>query len=455
MEEIFLYNTLTRKKSLFKPIKKGKAGIYSCGPTVYNFAHIGNLRTYIFNDIFKRTLLYNNFKVAHIMNITDVDDKTIKKSREESIPLHQLTQKYTSSFLSDLNDLNIILPTKLTRATNHINEMIQLIQILIKKKYAYKTSDGVYFSIAKFKNYGKLSQLHKIKKTKERIAKDSYDKSSVNDFALWKFHTHEDGNIFWEAPFGKGRPGWHIECSAMSMKYLTEHFDIHTGASDLIFPHHTNEIAQSESATGKKFVNYWLHAGFLTLQENKMSKSIGNLITLNNLKKENYHPLHFRYLSLLTHYRKPLSFSFENLDAARNSFQRLKRKISMLKNSKHKGKDLTQKYEHRFQQAINDDLNMPKAIQICWKALDDFDFSPKKKLLFLKNCDKVLGLEIMNTKEEYLEIPPEIQQLIKERENLRKRKKWAESDILRERIKEKGYLLEDTPTGINIKKSES
>ncbi len=447
-----IYNTLTRKKEIFKPIEKGVVGMYSCGPTVYNYAHIGNLRTYIFNDILKRSLIYLGYKVTHVMNITDVDDKTIKASEEENIPLKELTRKYESILLNDTKELNIISPTNILRATESISDMIVIIEKLLKKGYAYKTSDGVYFSISKFKKYGKLANLQKINKTKARIISDEYDKSSIQDFALWKFNTLEDRNILWNAPFGKGRPGWHIECSAMSMKILGEHIDIHTGGQDLIFPHHTNEIAQSEAATEKKFVNYWIHTGFLNMKDKKMSKSDGNIINLLDLKEEGYNPMHYRYLCLQTHYKKPLYFSFENLDAAKNAFEHLKRRIIEIKKYKLKGKDETQKYIKQFTKAVNDDLNIPKALQVVWHSIDDFNFDHEKKHMLLEKFDEVLGLGIKNIKEEVISIPKNIQNIINEREIMRKNKRWVEADILRQRLKEKGYLIEDRAEGPKVGK---
>lgn len=450
-ETIKLYNTLTRKKEAFKPIKKGQVGMYSCGPTVYNRAHIGNLRTTIFNDILKRVFLHNNFKVNHVMNITDVDDKTIKASQQAKTSLKDFTRKYEGIFFSDTNELNVIKPSVILRATENIEEMIKIIKKLMKKGYAYKTSDGIYYSIKKFKSYGKLANLQKIKSSKSRILQDEYDKSNAQDFALWKFYTNEDGSVFWETNIGKGRPGWHIECSAMSMKILGEHFDIHTGGQDLIFPHHTNEIAQSQAATGKKFANYWLHSGMLTMKEGKMSKSLGNIFTLEDIKKD-YNPLHFRYLCLLTYYRKPLNFTLENLDAAKNAYERLKRKIIELKKEEHKGEDNAKLYHSKFHKAINDDINIPKALQIFLEALDDFDFNPKKKLELLEHFDSVLGLNIKDMHETTLIIPKDVQALIDSRERLRKNKLWAEADIIRERIKEKGYLISDTSQGPKIEK---
>ncbi|MBI2632133.1 cysteine--tRNA ligase [Candidatus Pacearchaeota archaeon] len=453
MDKIYLYNTLIRKKELFIPIKKSKVSMYTCGPTVYWYQHIGNLRTMLLNDFLKRVLLHCGYKVKHVMNITDVDDKTIKASMNENISLKDLTTKYEEIFLIDLNSLNIITPNILVRATDSIKDMVKLIKTLQKKGYAYKTSDGIYFSILKFKNYGKLAILNKLKKTKARIISDNYDKSNVKDFALWKFYTENDGVVFWETEIGKGRPGWHIECSAMSMKYLGDNFDIHTGGTDLIFPHHTNEIAQSEATTNKKFVNYWIHGGFLTMKESKMSKSLGNIITLKELIQQTYSPMHFRYLCLQTHYRKALNFSWENLDAARSAHKKLERKIIQLKKEKHKGADKKKEYEKKFHEAIYDDLNFPRALQIIWKIIEDESFDSEKKLRFIEHLDSVLGLNIKEISEDNnIAIPPEVQKLIDSRERLRKAKLWAEADIIRERIKEFGYQIEDTPDGPQIEK---
>src|SRR3989344_3802646 len=319
-----LYNTLTRKKETFKPIKEGGVGIYSCGPTVYNYAHIGNLRFNIDVDLLKRAFLFNNYKVKHIMNITDVDDKTIKGSKKEKMSLKEFTRKYEKIFLNDLEKLNLIKPDIMPRATEHINEMVAMIKTLLEKGYAYKAEDGIYFSIEKFKDYGKLANLKNIRTKKSRIKNDEYDKENIQDFALWKFYSDEDGDVFWETEIGKGRPGWHIECSAMSQKYLGMPIDMHMGAIDLIFPHHTNEIAQSEATNGKKFVNYWVHPAFLTMKEGKMSKSIGNVYYLNDLIEKKYSPLSFRYLVIASHYKTSLLFDFDNLQNAQNSLERLR-----------------------------------------------------------------------------------------------------------------------------------
>ena len=439
-----LYNTLSRKKEMFKPIHKDFVGIYSCGPTVYNYAHIGNLRTYLFNDILKRTLIFLEYKVKHVMNITDVDDKTIKESVKEKTSLKEFTKKYEKIFLDDLEKLNIIKPNYILRATESIREMIKIIDILLKKNYAYKTSDGIYFDISKFKDYGKLARLEKIKDKRERVKNDEYDKENAQDFALWKFHTKEDGNVFWNTAFGRGRPGWHIECSAMSMKILENPFDIHTGAIDLIFPHHTNEIAQSEAATGKKFVNYWLHAGFLTMKEGKMSKSLGNILYLKDLEEKNFSPMEYRYMCLTTHYRAPLMFSLENLEAAKNSYNRLKNIVSELKDN---GKT-NKKYLAEFKKAIEDDLDMPNALQVLWKLVRDE--KAEGKLKTIEKIDKVFGLKLLE--QEKIVIPLEIKRLLKKREEARKEKNWKVADNIRKKINELGFVIDDSDDGSKVRK---
>lgn len=443
-----IYNTLTRKKETFKSIKKGKVSMYTCGPTVYGRAHIGNLRTNIFYDIVKRSLEYLKLKVNHVMNITDVDDKTIRGSIRASISLQEFTRKYESLFLQDLRELNILPASKLTRATEYIDSMVSLIKELIKKGYAYKTSDGIYFNIEKSKEYGKIANLENVKNSKERIKGDEYDKEHAHDFALWKFHTQEDGQVFWDTEIGKGRPGWHIECSAMSTTLLGPTIDIHAGGADLLFPHHTNEIAQSEAATGKKFVNYWLHGGLLAMKEGKMSKSLGNILNLEDIKKQGFKAVHYRYFCLQTHYRKPLQFSLERLEAAKNAFERIKRRISDLDLQK-KGKDLSKTYEEKFDKAISDDFNMPEALQVFIKALEDNNFDSKKKLSLLKDFNSVLGL---NIEEEPQETPEEVLVLLKKRQEARDNKDWKASDKIREKIKELGYQVTDNPDGQKVEK---
>lgn len=458
-----LYNTLTRKKEEFKPIKKGEAGVYSCGPTVYFYPHIGNMKPYIFADVLRRTLILNGYKVKHVVNVTDVghltsdkdegEDKVEKEAKKEGKKAKEITEFYFNEFKSDLKKLNILPADVYPKATEHIKEQIEMIKKLEDKGYTYKTSDGIYFDTSKFKNYGKLAKLKK-EELKAGARVEMREKKNPTDFALWKF-SEKPGlrQQEWQSPWGIGFPGWHIECSAMSMKYLGEHFDIHTGGEDHISVHHTNEIAQSECATGKKFVNYWLHSAFLTFKGEKVSKSTGGLFTISELEGLGYKPIAYRYLVLLTHYRKPLDFTLTNLDAAKTAFGRIRNKIIELKKEHHKGGDMTKEYEGEFLEAINNDLNTPKAVQIFIKALDDFDFDTKKKLGLLEKFDEVLGLGVREMKEEKIKVPKDVQTLIDAREKLRKDKKWAESDVIRERIKEKGYVIKDTPQGPHVEKA--
>ena len=444
-----IYNTLTRKKESFEPITQKEVKMYSCGPTVYNYPHIGNYRAYITADILRRVLGYNGYKVKQIMNITDVDDKTIRDSRKKGISLKEFTEGYTKVFLEEMKKLNIIPADKFPRATDHIEEMVSIISGLLKKKIAYKGEDGsIYYSISKFKNYGKLAHL-KFDGLKEgaRVKQDDYTKEAASDFALWKAYDESDGEVFWESKLGKGRPGWHIECSAMSTKYLGESFDIHTGGVDLIFPHHQNEIAQIEPVTKKKFVNYWVHNEWLLVDGKKMSKSLKNFYMLKDIINQGYDPLHFRYLVLLTHYKKPFNFTFENMDAAKTAYERIKRKVIELKSQEHKGKDLTEHYSGEFLKAVNDDVNLPKAIAVFFNTLEDFNFNPKNKIELIEKFDEVLGLGIKEMHKIDIKVPTDVAKLIEEREKLRKEKEWAKADIIRQRIKERGYELEDTPNG--------
>jgi len=463
-----LFNTLKRKKEEFKPINEKEIGMYSCGPTVYFFAHVGNMKAYIFADTLKRVLAYNGFNVKHIINVTDVghltsdrdegEDKVEKAAKKEGKTAKEITEFYFSEFKKDFDKLNILSPALWTKATEHIKEQIDLIQVLEKKGYTYKTNDGIYFDTSKFKDYGKLAKLKK-EELKAGARVEMREKKNPTDFALWKFsespgkRQQEWNPKDFGADWPIGFPGWHIECSAMSMKYLGEHFDIHTGGEDHIPVHHTNEIAQSECATGKKFVNYWLHSAFLTFKGEKVSKSTGGLFTISDLEGLGYKPLAYKYFVLLTHYRKPLDFSLTNLDAAKITFERITNKIIELKKEHHKGKDNSEEYLKEFTNAINDDLNTPKALQVLQKVLDDFDFDSKKKLSLLEKFDEVLGLGFKEMKEEIISAPNDVQKLIDARERLRKEKKWAESDVIRERIKEKGFLIKDTPQGPKIEKA--
>ncbi len=460
--ELRLFNTLTRKKEAFKPIDKSEVKMYSCGPTVYWFQHIGNLRTYIFSDLLKRILEFNGFKVKNVINVTDVghltsdgdegEDKMEKAAAKEGKSAKEIAEFYFEVFKDDLRKLNIPDPTIWSKATEHIKEQIDLIKKLEKKGFAYKTEDGIYFDSSKFKDYGKLAKL-KVSGLKAGKRIELRDKKNPTDFALWKFSERVGARQQeWDSPWGKGFPGWHIECSAMSMRYLGEHFDIHTGGEDHIPVHHTNEIAQSEAVTGKKFVNYWLHGAFLLSKGEKVSKSKGGLYTIAELEELKYSALDFRYLCLMTHYRKPLNFSLENLDAARNAFERMKKKIIELRKIGVKGNDNSEEYEKRFTGAVNDDLNLPRALEIVWKVIDDLDFDSEKKIKLLEKFDLVLGLGLKVVRENKIEIPPEILKLVAEREKVRAAKKWREADQLRAVIRERGFEIEDSPDGPLVRK---
>ncbi|MFH0752407.1 MAG: cysteine--tRNA ligase [archaeon] len=449
-----IYNTLTRKLEPFKPIKKNSVGMYTCGPTVYSYQHIGNLRSYIFSDILKRVLLYDNYKVKHIINVTDVghltsdadtgEDKLEKAAAKEKKTAKEIAEYYFKIFKEDFKKLNIQEPTKWTKATDHIKEMIELIKKLEKKGYTYKTTDGIYFDTSKFKRYGQLAKL-KIENLKAGARVQQGEKKNKTDFALWKFSGKEKRHQEWKSDFGTGFPGWHIECSAMSMKYLGETFDIHTGGEDHIPVHHTNEIAQSEAATGKKFVNYWLHGDFLTFQGEKVSKSKGGLYTITELEKEGFEPLTFRYFTFTAHYKKQLSFSIDNLKNAQNSYKRLKNIIAEIKDDKQTNK----KYLQQFEKAINNDLDMPAALATLWNLVRDK--KAEGKIRTIKQMDKVFGLNLLKT--EKISLSESVQKLLDQREKARKEKNWAEADKIRDQLKAKGIMLKDTPTGVKWHKA--
>lgn len=459
-----LYNTLTRKKEAFKPIQKGLVKIYSCGPTVYDYAHIGNFRAYVCSDILKRYLKYKGYKVRHVMNITDVDDKTIKGANREGISLKEFTRRYEKAFFEDIETLNIDRADIYPRATEHIKEMAAIIKKLLKNGTAYKSEDGIYFDISKFKNYGNLSHT-KLEglETGKRIKQDQYEKEQAQDFALWKAYDKEDGNVVWKTDIGDGRPGWHIECSAMSMKYLGEHFDIHAGGVDLIFPHHENEVAQSEASTKKKFVNYWVHNEHLLVDGHKMSKSLGNFYTLRDLLNKSYTPRAIRYLLLSAHYKMQLNFTEEAVKAAENAAQRLDDfmiKLKEIKNA-YKNKDigkLIQKTKKEFGNAMDDDLNISIALAHIFEFIKEINTlmmhskigknDSKKIINFMHGIDKVLGI----LKEKEGRLTPELKKLINEREKARKEKDYAKADKIREELKQKGIVLEDTKEGVRWKK---
>jgi len=459
------FNTLSREKEEFKPIKEGKVGMYTCGPTVYNYVHIGNLRAYVWEDLLRRYLKHKGYDVLQVMNFTDVDDKTIKGSKAEKIPLQQFTAKYKKAFMDDLNTLNIEHAEQYPEATEHIPEMIALIKKLLEKGYAYRGKDNcIYYDIAKFKDYGKLSHFDISElKAGARVKQDEYEKETAADFALWKAWDENDGDVFWEdEELGKGRPGWHIECSAMAMKYLGETFDIHTGGVDNMFPHHENEIAQSEAATGKQFVKYWMHCEHLIVNGKKMSKSLGNFYTLRDLMSQNKSPRAIRFALLSTHYRLQLNFTFDQLGAADSTIERLDNfmlKLTTAKGTEDNKKEvegLIKTAIEKFELSLDDDLNISPALGAIFEliaAANKLDLSPEDAKLLIEGMhrlDTVLG--ILDTEDIVLE--DEIQELIDEREAARKRKDWARSDEIRDKLNNAGIVLEDTPQGVRWKKKK-
>jgi len=440
-----LFNTLGRKKQAFKSIKPKQVNMYTCGLTVYDYGHIGNYRAFVASDILRRYLEYSGYKVKKVVNITDVDDKTIKNSIKEGKKLKDYTKKYEDAFFEDEKNLNILPADKYPKATEHIKEMVALVEKLLKKGYAYEADEGIYFNIKKFKDYGKLSKL-KLEGLKEgaRIASDEYDKENAKDFVLWKFYDNEDGDVFWRTNIGRGRPGWHIECSTMSVKYLGQPFDIHTGGVDLIFPHHENEIAQSEASSGKKMANYWIHNEWMMIDKKKMSKSLGNMYNLRDLVDIGYSYMAMRYFYLTGQYRTQINFTLDNLKAAQTTYDRAKRIISEIKDD---GKT-NKKYLADFEKAMDDDLNTPVALQILWTLLRDKKATGK--IQTIKKMDEVFGLKLLE--KDKIEIPKDIQKLVDEREKARADKDYGKSDELREKIKKLGYQLDDTNDVVKVSK---
>ncbi|MFA7087806.1 MAG: cysteine--tRNA ligase [Patescibacteria group bacterium] len=471
MNKIFLYNTLSRQKEEFIPIKEGEVGLYTCGPTVYNYAHIGNLRTYLFEDFLKRVLVYSGYQVKHVTNITDVghltgdmdmgEDKMEKAVARDGKSAWEIAEFYAIAFKKDLAVLNIIEPAVWCKATDNIPEQIAMIKKLEEKSYTYKTFDGIYFDTSKISDYNKLSHLP-LEELKEgaRVEKNP-EKKNLTDFALWKFSpAGAKRQMEWESPWGVGFPGWHIECSAMSMKFLGEQLDIHCGGIDHINIHHTNEIAQSEAATGKKFFNYWLHGAFLNIKGGKkMAKSTENFLTLENaLIKKGINPLAYRFAALQVHYRKPMEYSEEGIRQAEEGLLSLKKQIIKLNDSGSKG-SVDSRYKNKFLAAINDDLNMSQALAVSFEVLKS-GLNPADKLATILNFDQVLGLgldileESSNVGLLIEELPQDVKNLIERRSAARADKDWAEADRLRTEISKLGYTIEDASDGqkIDIKK---
>jgi len=456
---LVIFNTLSRKKEIFEPIKQGHVGLYTCGPTVYNHLHIGNWRAYIFADLLKRYLKYSGYNVKHVMNITDVEDKIIREVKAQNRNLKELTEFYTKEFFKDRDALHVEPADIITKATDYIKEMVLLIQKLVEKGFAYKTSDGsIYFDIHKDPEYGKLShfKLSDLKENAEgRLKKDEYEKENAQDFALWKAWADEDGEIFWdpkvllgqETDLEKGRPGWHIECSAMSMKNLGESFDIHTGGVDNIFPHHENEIAQSECATGKSFAKYFMHNEHLLVDGQKMAKSAGNFYTLEDLIKKGIDPIAFRLWLYTSNYSTRTNFTMEAVTGSQTALLRLKEAFLAL------GSDVgtvNTDYKARFMKYLDNNLDSPKALALVWELLKDTSLSNTDKKATILDFDKVLGFGLDKLKEEI--IPDEIQKLVAEREIARQEKDWAKSDELRVKINSLGYEIKDTDSGSKVSK---
>jgi cysteinyl-tRNA synthetase len=456
------YNTLTRAIEEFKEIEKGHIGLYTCGPTVYDYSHIGNFRSYIFEDLVKRFFIFQGYKVKHVMNITDIDDKTIRKANELKLPLNEVTQKYIDAFNEDMHSLNILAADVYPRATEHIPEMISLIDTLLENKFAYKKDGSVYFSIASFRNYGQLANIDQDNlKPGTALELDEYDKEAAQDFVLWK--GKKPGEPAWPAPFGQGRPGWHIECSAMSMKYLGPHFDIHMGGVDNIFPHHENEIAQSECANGQTFVNYWLHCQHLVVDNKKMSKSAGNFYTLWDLLQSGHDPMAIRYLLISSHYQKLLNFSFDSLEMAGQALARIRNFVFSLKNVQKSG-EATQKVaaliassQSAFTKNMADDFNISGALG----ALFDFIHEINQKINDLKQKDAAIVLAYLQRLNSVLGVldvedakplDVAIEEKIAQREKARKNKDFALADTIRSELKNQGITLLDTPSGVKWKK---
>ncbi len=460
--DIKLYNTLVGEKEIFIPIKNDSVGVYNCGPTVYDYAHIGNLRSYVFADILRRVFEYNGYKVTQVINITDVGhlasdedegaDKLEESAKQAGKSAREIAEFFTKAFLKDLTALDIdIKSITFPKATDHIAEQITLIKKLESKGFIYQTSDGVYFDTSKLSDYGKLAKLDIEGLQAGARVKETGEKKNITDFALWKFSkSGEKRQQEWRSPWGVGFPGWHLECSAMSMKYLGEHFDVHTGGIDHIPVHHTNEIAQSQSATGKQYVNYWLHNEFINIDGEKMSKSLGNIITLTDVIEKGFSPLAYRYWLLTAHYKTLVNFTWEALGGAQTALGKLYGHF--LEYGDEVG-EVDKEYKTKFTEYINDDLDTPKAIALLWALVKDENISDSNKKATMLDFDKVFGLEFAGVKPEV--IPEEILRLVEEREEARESKDWKKSDELRDGIRKKGFEVLDTEDGTKLTKTKS
>ncbi|MFZ2639496.1 MAG: cysteine--tRNA ligase [Verrucomicrobiia bacterium] len=463
-----VFNTLSRNLDEFRPLDPAgkRVGIYTCGPTVYDFAHIGNFRAFAFEDLARRYLVYRGYEVVHVMNITDVEDKIIRKVRETGEPLKQLTGRFTAAFLDDCRALNLLPAHHVPRATDHIPEMLSLIGTLMEKGVAYQAPDkSVYFSIAKFARYGQLKKIDADQmRPGARVKLDEYEKESLGDFALWKAWDEADGDIGWDSPWGRGRPGWHIECSAMSMKYLGESFDLHCGGEDLVFPHHEDEIAQSEAATGKPFSRYWLHCAYLLVNGQKMSKRFGNFFTLRDLLAKGYTGRELRYTLIVEHYRRQLNFTFEGVDAARASLARIDEFLVKLREVAGNAAGTAPlppgvaAVKGDFENALDDDLNISAALGVLFNFIRDINkrlaehaVPPAEAAAILdmwQRFDTVLGFGVPQAQE----APADIVALAEQRQAARKAKDFKLADQIRDELKAKGWVIEDTAKGPKLKR---
>ena len=457
-----LYNTLSRQKEEYKPLFGDYTGLYTCGPTVYNYAHIGNLRTYLFQDILKRVLIYNGFKVKHVMNITDVghltgdrdmgEDKLEKGAAREGKSAWDIAKFYTKAFQEDLKALNILDPDVWCKATDSIPEQVELIQTLEEKGYTYKINDGIYFDTAKFSGYTKLSHQNLDALKEGARVEKNLEKRNATDFALWKFSPKDQRRqMEWESPWGTGFPGWHIECSAMSMMHLKDHLDIHCGGIDHIDVHHTNEIAQSEAATGHDFFKFWMHGAFLNITGGKkMAKSEGNFLTLaSTFTDKNVSPLVYRFASFQTHYRKPMEYSDDTIESATNGFRHLKNQMRTVAQAAGDEKaEVYQGFKELFMAAINNDLNMPRAMAVIQEVLKS-DLPDAQKVATVLDFDRITGLELDKVIEK-ASIPPEVQEKVDARTKAREDKNWALSDQLRDEILALGYMVQDSKEGMKV-----
>lgn len=459
MTKLTLYNTLGREKQEFKPLKGKKVGLYTCGPTVYNYAHIGNLRTYVFEDMLKRTLLGSGFEVRHVMNITDVghltddadqgEDKMERAARESKKSAWDLAKMYTQAFKKDMQALNILEPDIWCAATDHIQEQIDTIKKIETNGFTYQTSDGIYFDTSKLPNYGELGKLDiEGLEAGKRVAMN--EKKNPTDFALWKFSKKgEQRQMEWDSPWGIGFPGWHIECSAMAVKYLGVPFDIHCGGIDHVTVHHPNEIAQTEAAEGKPLAKWWIHGEFLQINEGRMGKSEGNGFTMHTIREKGFSPMAYRYLLLGTHYRQKLNFTWDSLQAAQNALNKLYvQAIALGKPGK-----VSEEFSQRFYESLRDDLNAPQGLAIMWELLKSDESNPVKAATLFE-FDTILGLQIKTAisaiREKLKQIPAKVEKLLDERAIARTDKNWEQADLLRAKIEQAGFWMEDTEDGTKL-----